>query len=75
MCDEKKAEKTPGPMGAGTVEMRASRQSARGVLNDKIKCAEERLVSLGILSKVIPWDLLQKEDEESLWRYFTRRNH
>ena len=75
MCDEEKAENTAGPMGTGTVEMRASRESARGVLNDKIKRAEERLVSLGILSKVIPWDLLQKEDEESLWRYFTRRNH
>ncbi len=72
MYDEKAAKDTGS---AGPMMQTASRQSARGVLNNKIKRAEERLNSLVTLYKTIPWDLLREEDEESLWRYFSRTNH
>ncbi len=65
------AEDTAGPMGTVRV---GERQSAKGVLDDKIRRAEEYLNGLIVLSQSIPWNVLREEDEESLWRYFARRN-
>ena len=70
MCNEE-AEDTAGPMDTVRV---SERQSAKGVLGGKIRCAEEHLNGLIALSRAIPWGVLRPEDEESLWRYFTRRN-
>ena len=69
MCDEKQAENTAGPMAIGT------RQEARGVLVDNIRHAEDRAESLRVLLKAIPWDVLDRDSEESLWRYFASRDH
>ncbi len=73
MRDKKKAENTEGPMGMGS-DM-PPRQSARGVLDDKIRHAEEYLNGLITLMQSIPWNVLREEDEENLYKYFVRRNH
>lgn len=66
--NKKMAEDTAGPMGA---EM-SMRQSARGVLDDKIKRTEKHLNGMIVLLNLIPWNALRSEDEESLWELFTR---
>lgn len=72
MCNEERKEKL-GPTGTGSGL--ATRQSAKGVLDDKIRHAEEYLNGLIALSQSIPWNVLRAEDEESLWRYFSRSNY
>ena len=69
MYDEKRSENTAGPTNEG-----AMRQSARGVLEDKIDRAEQRLHALVALRNSIAWNALRPEDEESLWRYFSSRH-
>ena len=66
MCKDKetRAENTAGPMAMG------ARPSAKGVLVDKIRHAEDHVESLRVLLKSIPWDVLDNEKEESLWKYF-----
>lgn len=45
----------------------AGRQSAAGVLDDKIKRAERRVEILKALKLSINWDNLPPEREEKLW--------
>ena len=49
---------------------KAYRELARGVLQHKIDREQKRLEALEILMKVIPWNLLSKNDEEILWNHF-----
>lgn len=70
MCDEEKVAEKLGPMGTNGPR----RQLARGVLEDKINHVEQRLHALIALRNSIAWDALSSEVEESLWRYFSRRD-
>lgn len=46
------------------------RQSAKGVLEDKIMRIENKAIALRTLKKSIPWDILVPSDEELLWKLF-----
>lgn len=78
MCKE--ALDTAGAASAGGIDMEdpktqralGTRQSAQGVLNDKIKRTEKHLNGMIVLLNLIPWNALRSEDEESLWELFTR---
>ena len=70
MRDGEEAENTEGPM----INEVAMRQSARGVLEDEIDRAEQRLHALVALRNSIAWNALRPEVEESLWRYFSSRH-
>lgn len=48
----------------------ASRQGAVDVLRDRLYRQSKRAHGLEILLKVIPWELICKEDEEVLWDLF-----
>ena len=50
-----------------------SRESAKGVLEHKIDRELRRIEAMHILIKVIPWNLLSKNDEEILWNHFCER--
>lgn len=49
------------------------RQTACGVLMQQYQHSVRRHRALDILMKVIPWHLLQKEEDEILWEYFVSR--
>lgn len=46
------------------------RQGAVDVLRDRLYRQSKRAHGLEILLKVIPWELICKEDEEVLWDLF-----
>ena len=51
-------------------DMMACRESARCVLDSRIRRSAKRHHALEVLMKVIPWQILSAEDEEVLWSYF-----
>jgi len=48
------------------------RQHARGALKSSIVKIEKELEALRTLERAIPWNLLNAEDEASLWLHFIR---
>lgn len=71
MCNEA-VENTAGKGGSFPGPTVATRQSAKGVLEDRIRRAEEHLGSLFAIRDSIPWNALCPEVEKSLWLYFSR---
>jgi len=68
--DMNKAElkKAPNVSGAD----RAGRQHARDALKTSIIRLESELSALRTLERAISWKLLNDEQEQDLWTYFTR---
>ena len=48
------------------------REHAKDLLGGKINRESKHLDGLKVLMDVIPWDLLSKEQETSLWHLFCR---
>lgn len=57
--------------GSGVVESTESRQSARSVLENYIEHKKREVRSLEILLEYLPWDSLDKKQEELLWDHFS----
>lgn len=62
------------PEDQATPAIVAGRQSAREVLETRLRRQEGRAAALAVLTKVIPWKLLSPEDEKVLWQYFVDRH-
>jgi hypothetical protein len=54
----------------GTADTDCGRVNARAALQQVQDRAKTRVVALNVLGEVIPWNLLTREQEESLWWLF-----
>lgn len=74
MAKYKKSEEIRRSQTALCTDACACRESARSVLQNKIKRETKRVDALIVLAKAIPWDVLSREDEELLLSYFIERD-
>lgn len=60
-----------GPERASMDMCGCARESAKSVLQRQIKYQQSAASAEEVLIKVIPWDLLSKQDEEVLYNWFS----
>lgn len=60
-----------GPERAGMDMGCCARENAKSVLQRQIKYQQSAASVEEVLIKVIPWDLLSKQDEEVLYNWFS----